>query len=252
MITFKSNRLAMTDYRELLFNEFSQRKLRSKSYSLRAFARDLGINKTSLSEVLAGKRTLAKKNQVQINQALNLGPNEIKSLVKSNEKTSDELKMADQDFQIISEWYFFAILNLVKLPKSKINKKSIARRLGITEIEAGYALETLTKKGLIKKMGSTYHRSSKSIQTSKDISSPALKKYHKQNLTRIEQAIDKIPLDQREISSITCIVDRDQILKAKTEIKKVQLKMAKLLSGKNPDRVYTFQVALFPQSDWPK
>jgi len=47
---------SIRDYRVWLVDEFSQRKQKNTAYSLRAFARDLGISATCLSEVLAKKR----------------------------------------------------------------------------------------------------------------------------------------------------------------------------------------------------
>lgn len=43
------------DYREMLMNEFKERVARNKRYSLRAFARDLGVNPGYLPKLFAGK-----------------------------------------------------------------------------------------------------------------------------------------------------------------------------------------------------
>jgi hypothetical protein len=47
---------------QLLIEEFKLRQKRNASYSMRAFARDLGIGLGSISEVLSGKRELSKSN----------------------------------------------------------------------------------------------------------------------------------------------------------------------------------------------
>lgn len=45
-------------YQHLLLNEFTARKLRRKSYSIRAFARDLDLSPSYLSLLIKGKRVL--------------------------------------------------------------------------------------------------------------------------------------------------------------------------------------------------
>jgi transcriptional regulator with XRE-family HTH domain len=46
---------------DLLLKEFDQRKLKNSRYSLRAYARDLGVDSSFLSKVLRGKRILGYK-----------------------------------------------------------------------------------------------------------------------------------------------------------------------------------------------
>ena len=54
------------DYTLLLKDELQKRKEKNRSYSLRAFARDLGIGATSLSDLFNGKRKLSPKNVTKV------------------------------------------------------------------------------------------------------------------------------------------------------------------------------------------
>ncbi|MGE0617107.1 MAG: hypothetical protein AB7P04_15865 [Bacteriovoracia bacterium] len=49
------------DYRELLKAALAQRIQKNPAYSLRAFARDLGISPGHLCEVLSGKHRLSRR-----------------------------------------------------------------------------------------------------------------------------------------------------------------------------------------------
>ena len=57
---------------EFLGAEFSKRKLRNETYSLRAFARDLGVSASRLSEILSGKLGISEKTAETIASKLRL------------------------------------------------------------------------------------------------------------------------------------------------------------------------------------
>ena len=61
---------------EFLTAEFSKRKLRNETYSLRAFARDLAVSPSRLSEVLSGQHGLSEKTADLIAAKLRLKPRE--------------------------------------------------------------------------------------------------------------------------------------------------------------------------------
>ena len=52
----------LNDYRVILKNEFEKKKSSSKDYSLRAYARDLGMSFAHLSEVLNYRSGLSRKS----------------------------------------------------------------------------------------------------------------------------------------------------------------------------------------------
>jgi DNA-binding transcriptional regulator YdaS (Cro superfamily) len=58
----------MDQYIEFLKSIFAEKKRKNHYYSLRAFSRDLGINRNSLSQAFLGKRKLSKKNILIINK----------------------------------------------------------------------------------------------------------------------------------------------------------------------------------------
>ena len=60
----------------LIREQLSKRQKANPSYSLRAFARDLGMDPSTLSAILKGKRAFPVKSCEQISQALNLSPME--------------------------------------------------------------------------------------------------------------------------------------------------------------------------------
>ncbi len=65
-----------TDYRDYLQQMLADRKSGNSAYSLRAFARDLGINPATLPQVLNRKRGVSPKNAEKIVANVHLSPAE--------------------------------------------------------------------------------------------------------------------------------------------------------------------------------
>ena len=55
------NDLEPTDYKLVMRTELDGRKVKNPNYSLRAFARDLGVSHTLISLILNGKRAMSQK-----------------------------------------------------------------------------------------------------------------------------------------------------------------------------------------------
>ena len=106
---------AATTWNRLLADELVERKQRNQAYSLRAFARDLGVSASCLSDVLHEKRQLSKKHTHSIAKKLCLSPNEARALREKKEKILSSphyLTLEEDVFHLVADWYYFAILNL--------------------------------------------------------------------------------------------------------------------------------------------
>ncbi len=65
------------DLRQLLVTEIARRRHGNSRYSLRAYARDLGTDHATLSQVMRGRRVLTPRLVRQFGRRLHLGPTEI-------------------------------------------------------------------------------------------------------------------------------------------------------------------------------
>lgn len=242
------------ELRQLLQSELSHRRNRNSLYSLRAFARDLGIGVGSISEVMSGKRELSKKNIMKVLQNLNLTSEQKAELLKSDEKTvkpvqdQHQLLLEDQ-FKLIADWYYLGILNLAKLKVNKASPEWISKRLGIEPYMAVEALERLQRLGLLKIERSKLVRTSQPLTTSRDLPSTAIRKHHSQNLLLAEKAIHNVPIDLRELGSVTMPVNLKKLTKVKELLLKTRKKVADLLEDDNATEIYTLSFQLFPLTE---
>jgi uncharacterized protein (TIGR02147 family) len=236
-------------YHSLLQEAFQARREKNPSYSLRAFSRALGISPTTLSKVFRYERNLSPRNLQKLGVFLELSPFEIEKLslrkmAKRVEPTAR--RMAEDEFHLISDWFHFAILNLAKIPSSRFDAGWISRRLAIGRVEANGALKRLERMGLIEKKGRRLVRTSARILTTTDVPSRALKKFHRQQLNLAIEALQNVPVERRDITSVTMAVDPARLTLAKKKIAEFRDLLSDFLEGGEKKEVYLLSFQLFP------
>ena len=258
MLALLSNRCYLSrmniDMKTVLLRELAKRQTRNSAYSLRAFARDLGVGPTTISDVLADKRNFSKKNLQKVMTILMLSPLEKNIILTTHERHSrrpvqvDERVLLNEDtFHLIADWHYLAILNLAKLPGNKAALPSwISKRLGITLDQGNVALSRLTRLGLVKKNKTQLVRTSKPLTTSNDIPSEAIRKHHNQNLILAEKSLHHDPIAVREFGSVTMTVNLEKLPQAKEILLKTRKRIAALLEEGKVTEVYTLSFQLFP------
>lgn len=241
------------NYRSQLKMELSLRRARNPHYSLRSFARDLGVSPTALSEVLAAKREFSLRNAQKVAHFLHWSPGQTQQMFDTINsrfqtiKQIDEASLLQEDiFFFISDWYYLAILNLAKIPTNRATPRWISQRLGLTSREAEQALSRLLRMKMLSIVDGQLVRKVHSLRTGVDIPSRAIRKYHRQNLLLAEQALETVPINFREFSSVTTAISLKNIPKAKDLITKFKRRLAKLMENGEPEDVYTLSIHLFP------
>lgn len=138
-------------FRLRLQEELVERTRRNPSFSARAFARQLEIEHSSLSQILSGKRTLTDKMCKRLAQKIALPPDEMYGLMgvnSSSNKTTQLSKFTNlsvDHFKVIADWYHYAILELTHLPHFRGDPSWIAKSLGIKVYEVRAAVERLQR-----------------------------------------------------------------------------------------------------------
>lgn len=240
-----------TTVKNLLLQEYTQRQARNSAYSLRAFARDLDLGVTSLSDVLAGKRNLSKTNLTKVMARLTVSPMEQEMLLRSQKggtgRDEEERQLLDEDtFRLIADWHYLAILNLAKLKDNQGTSEWVAERLGIKVEDAALALERLLRLKLISLKRGRMSRTGKPLTTSENIPSAAIRKHHRQNLQLAEETLFAVPVEKREFISATMAVNVEKLQQAKEILLKTRKKIAELLEQGDVSEVYTMSFQLFP------
>lgn len=241
----------MKQYQELLANQLSNRKKQNPQYSLRSFAKNLGISPGQLSSLINGKKNLTLKQAAKLIEKLDLDEESstdiIKELVPETKSTKEQPRtLAEDEMAIVSEWYYFAILSLGKIKNNRATGEWIGRKLAIQPTVAANALQTLTRMNLVKIEGSSFRQTGLELTTKTDIPSSAIRNYHRQNLKMAEGKLESVPVKERSFNSITVAVNPEKLQEATKLIERFLHRLSSTLEDGRATEVYTFATQLFP------
>ena len=257
-----------TDFRLFLQDELLKRCRINSSYSLRAFSRTLQINPSSLSRMLRGEREISPVMQYRLGERLGLNPIELKtfsqaSLQKNNKKkkslgsegslTQANFNQLSLDaFSVISDWYHYAILELTYLESFNSSPKWIAKTLGITVSEVHAAVERLSRLGLLKitkKKQWINVRSNTNVVP--EMKAVAYRKLQKQVLEKALKALEEVPMERRDQSSMTMAVSTKRLPEAIEKITHFRRELCQFLEQDlKRDDLYQLSISLFPLTQW--
>lgn len=235
---------------ELLRQTLAERCQKNPQYSIRAFARATGISHTVLSLVLSGKRALSQRATMKLADHLELDPKTRTNLLnaKKNPTANDYQTISLDTFELISDWYHYAILSLLELPDATFDARWIAKQLGLQPLAAKLAMERLQRLGLIAEDEfGRWKQSGKPIKVDNTLSTVATRKFHKQLLQRAAVSIEQDPIPVRDFSSMTFTLDPSQVEYARKRIRDFRRELVAELEIKaNPSAVYHLTIQLYP------
>lgn len=261
----RTEALEHTDFRSYLQAELIRRCRANPKYSLRAFARTLRIEPSALSKILNGKRRITTVMFRQLSKRLALDPVLAEKLQPPSQAPRSQAKaqaaptgdFAPKDyrqlsldmFQIISDWYHYAILELTQLNGFKPEPRWVARKLGITVSEVNIAVERLERIGFLKitSEGKWIDESGAVTTVGNEFTAIAFRKLQRQILEKAIDALEEIPMEERDQSSMTLVANSRLLPQAKERIKRFRRELTRFLKSEGPyDTVYHLGVSLYP------
>jgi len=255
-------------YRDVLKEELQRRVDQNPLYSLKAFARNLEIAPSQLSEVFSHKRGLSSDKAKQISKKLQLNKMETDFFVTMVEsehhrsKSKREIarvklakfkgakleELEEESFKVIRDWYHFAIIELIKMRGFKENPKWIASQLGIQPEQAEQALKRLVRLNMVEKIKGRYKVSQTKIYKTKgSVPSADVRSHHNQMITKALWAIETQSVKERHLFSTTMAIDSSRLEEAQKLIKEFHMKLNILLTERKSkkDKLYAFTTQLF-------
>lgn len=237
------------ELRVLLYEELLKRKNRNPAYSLRSFARDLGISKTALGDEVNGVRRLSISSIEVVGKALKFSDELVEDLKKDFRETYNNQTwtlIEGDELSFIEDWYYMGILSLAKLDEAKYCTSWIKDRLGISTSEAELALNVLSGQGFIENNDGRLVRKVKPLMTSVDIPSTSIREGHRQSLMKATEALDEVPVEFRDFTAVTYAIDSKKIKEVKEMVLKFHQKLGVMLEDGVPDQVYRLNIQFFP------
>lgn len=259
----------LSTYRDMLMAQFDARCRRNPKYSRRAFARDLGLSPSQLSEVLHGDRGLSPGKAATIVQRLQLpqDDSEIFCDMVESEHARDGARramaqsrlasrmarrsfhdMTLDSFVLIAEWYHLAILELLKVKGFRSETSWIARTLGVGGEAIEGAIRRLTRLGLVHSDAGRLHTPAEKEKTSTpdDVPSQAVRSFHAQILQKALAAIKTQPVDEREFGTLLLAIKKERLPEAKRLMREFQCRFSELMQDAGErDEVYALSTQFF-------
>lgn len=261
--------LQFTDYRSFLRSVLASRMTTNPRYSLRAMARSLEMAPSLLSEVVgSGKKNLSLERASHIADKLGLIGHEKEYfvlLVQYEAIKSPQLRRETHSrlqalnprrtvsdlsvdiFAAIAEWYHIPILVMTDLHRADLSPQQIAKRLGISPLEARAAVERLERLELLERgTNGKYHRRHESSLFESKVAHEGLRKFHEQMLEKAMASVREQSPDEKIISSETLALDTDQLPEARRRARRFLDEMVKFFDqGKRRTQIYHLGLQLF-------
>ncbi len=266
-LVLKSIPMETMSYRTIIQEELDFKMKSNPNYSLRAFARDLSINPSQLSDVLRGKIGISSKKALDIASKIGLNQREsllFKAMVElehgrtekiiedarkfiATNTFSENFKGLTLDgFKIISDWHYFAILSTMELDNFDGTTGFIAHKLNLPIALVDESIKRLLKMDLIDLKDGKFYATGVMLTTTHDIQSSALKKFHKGHMAKAVSALDEIAVEFRDITSMTMVIDIDKIKEAKEMIKNFRRQFCQVMESGKKNQVYNLNIQFIP------
>jgi uncharacterized protein (TIGR02147 family) len=262
------------DYRTLLRALFEHKKRTEYGFSHRALSRRAGLSSSNfLVLVMKGSRNVSTELAERLAAALGLAKREAEYFVElvafNQAKTPAERarcyerltrfkghreihKLAAEQEAYHGAWYIPAIRELAARDGFSSDPSWIARTLQprITTAQAKRALEVLEKLELLRRDKKGRLRQSAPIVTTGLGPHPHhIVEYHRAMLDCASRAIDEVPRDEREISTLTLCVSHEVLLKLKERIREFRRELLHVAEQEGQaERVVQINFQLFPMS----
>jgi uncharacterized protein (TIGR02147 family) len=262
-----------TDYREYLKDLILNKKQQQSSYSIRLLSIKSGIKSPGfLSMVLNNKRNITGELALKIAAALGLGKKEeryfllmveythTKRLESKHDillqmlmlsRTNPVRNLLPEQFEFYDKWYYSVIRELVEVTMvTDSNVDQIAESLEpqLKPREVRQALDILTKLKLIHKNEiGQYKRNDVLISCGEDIRSVVIGKYQSAMLELACAALQKVPREQRDFSTVTLSIDNDAFLQIKDRCSRFRKEILDIASRvEKPDSIVQINIQCFP------
>jgi uncharacterized protein (TIGR02147 family) len=245
---------------------------RNPSFSLRAFARALGVSHTYLSLVLNEKKKLSMHKVIEFSELLGMDEKQRNLFITAattEKETQTLMTLGGQTFRVkrkkakpaiyfeleadrykvLQEWYHIPILDLTLTKDFKANPKWIAKRLQITTEQARSGLDRLIRLGLLAEVDGKLQKTSENIWIGGKKPSRIVRTYHQQMISRALNALDQgseESFEKRSVSSITIPINPAKVPEAKKRLEKFQRSLWQFLAEGESSELYQFNIQLFP------
>lgn len=242
-----------TDYRAFLREMVTFLRAVRPGFSFRSFARKAGFASPNYLKLVAdGLRNLAPESVDKFNKGLGLAKREqevFRILVMiANARGDDErnalflrlrervvadevTRIRDDQFAVYDVWWALVVRDMAQLADFQLDARWIGRRLRprIRPAQAQRSLDLLLRLGLLVTGDDGKTRAAeRTISTGPEVQSLAVRNYHRALLELAGRALDEVPREERNITSVTVVMSKEGYAEAIEEIAKLRRRLLEI------------------------
>jgi uncharacterized protein (TIGR02147 family) len=231
---------------------YAQHREVNPRFSLRAFAKKIGLASGTLTVILNQKKKwkISAERAAEIVDMLNLSQSAKNSLlIQMGLKPVIVTRQMEQaDYPILLDWTYQPILMFFTLPVDKRDPKHIANALGLEEAKVNSVIDDAVARGLlVKKSDGQIERPEELLTSTDGPPSEVVRKHHKLNLEMAARSLNEQIPDLRDFTSFTFSGDGRKLKLLAKEIRDLYHKASLIMDGgPDNDKVFRLSVQLFP------
>jgi uncharacterized protein (TIGR02147 family) len=155
-------------------------------------------------------------------------------------------------FQLVADWYHFALLEMIALRGFSSKPEDLARRLCVPvhPLELERAMDRLQRqKLLVRDAEGGLSRGLGEPVTKDEVPSEAVKRHHVQMLAIAKKALYEQPVERRDFRGTKLALKREHYEAAKEIIRNCHRELQKLGAQSEADAVYALNTQFFSLTD---
>jgi len=259
-----------TDYREYLRDWFAEAKGKSEAMSYRYLAGKVSLDPGFLVHILQGHKHLAEKHIPALVRCLRLskpqaayferlclfGKARSEAEIARRFKELMELRamqsrtLASKQYQYYEKWYIPVVRCLIAARGFSGDYGQLAQMLnpGIQVEEAKHAVKVLLQLSMLKRHpDGTYEVTDTFITTGDNWRSLIIRDFQHQTMSLAQKALSELPKEDREISTMTIAVPRNEMHAMQEMTREFRQKILRwALDQPDADSVIQFNIQIFP------
>lgn len=246
---------------------FVERVARNPSYSLRAFARNLGVSHAYLSMIFNGHRRLPVHQAMRFSQLSGLDSDRGRALVEAARWATFDRPVRDAQspasirpredyyrlqldyFRVLSDWHYVAILDLTALANFEPDERWIAARLSLRTPVVKAAVKRLIRLGMLTIEGGRWRKTHARIEVPTYQPEEAIRRFHLQMIEKAVEAAQSSRLEdfeRRDICGTTMALNPKRLAEAKRRIRRFRRSLLNYVTQGKCTELYQLNTQFFP------
>jgi uncharacterized protein (TIGR02147 family) len=253
------------NYRDYIKRSLAKKCALNPRYSLRAFATSVGLSASHLSRVLNGGKGLSVTTALKVAARLEMSAQDLRNFMdlvtydqadektraillksKSSSRKSTKDIVSLEVFEMMSDWYYFPLVELMRSRKLIATEPIISRKMGLPRIQIKAALDRLVRAKVIKKNGRGAYEiiGDGDLETADDIQSAAIQNHHRGMLRKASLALND-EVTTRDFQSLQLLFNPKSMTRAKDRIREFVRQFEDEFRNENSTMVYQLNIQCF-------